>query len=150
MSSEQLSTRILAEQTKISGDKMRKADLNKDDFNKIAKTSSELENLNLIIDDNPVLTIPMLRARARRLKRLFDINLIIIDYLQLMSSASNNRNDGSSRNIRNYKRFKINSKRIKYSDNCIISTIRQVEQREIKDHNYLIYEKVELSNKTQM
>ena len=76
MSSEQLATRILAEQTKISGDKMRKAELNKQDFNKIAKTSSELENLNLIIDDNPVLTIPTLRARARRLKRLHDINLI--------------------------------------------------------------------------
>ena len=53
------------------------SNLNKNDFNKIAKTSSELENLNLIIDDNPVLTIPILRARARRLKRLHDINLII-------------------------------------------------------------------------
>jgi len=49
MSSEQLATRILAEQTKISGDKMRKAELNKNDFNIIAKKSSELENLNLII-----------------------------------------------------------------------------------------------------
>ena len=48
---------------------MRKAELNKDDFKKIAKVSSELENLNLIIDDNPILTIPSLRARARRLKR---------------------------------------------------------------------------------
>jgi len=43
MSSEQLATRILAERTKISGDKMRKAELNKDDFNKIAKSSAELE-----------------------------------------------------------------------------------------------------------
>ena len=43
-----------------------------------------LENLNLIIDDNPVLTIPILRARARRLKRLHDINLIIIDYLLII------------------------------------------------------------------
>ena len=99
MSSEQLATRILAERTKISGDKMRKAELNKDDFNKIAKSSAELENLNLIIDDNPVLTIPILRARARRLKRLHDINLIIIDYLQLMSSSSNNRNDGRVQEI---------------------------------------------------
>ena len=74
MSSEQLATRILAEQTKISGDKMRKAELNKQDFNKIAKTSSELENLNLIIDDNPILTIPTLRSRARRLKRLHAVS----------------------------------------------------------------------------
>ena len=58
MSSEQLATRILAERSKISGDKMRKAEFSKDDFNKIAKTSSELESLNLVIDDNPVLTIP--------------------------------------------------------------------------------------------
>ena len=93
MSSEQLATRVLAERSKISGDKMRKAEFSKDDFNKIAKTSSELENLNLIIDDNPILTIPGLRARARRLKRLHNIDLIIIDYLQLMSGASTNRND---------------------------------------------------------
>ena len=70
MSAEQLATRILAGKTKISGDKMRKAEFSKDDFNRIAKTSSKLENLNLLIDDNPVLTIPTLRARARRLKRL--------------------------------------------------------------------------------
>ena len=51
MSSEQLATRILAEQTRISGDKMRKAELSKDDFKKIAKATSELEDLNLFIDD---------------------------------------------------------------------------------------------------
>ena len=68
MSAEQLATRVLAEQSKITGDKMRKAELSKDDFTKIAKVSSELQNLNLFIDDNPVLTIPSLRSRARRLK----------------------------------------------------------------------------------
>ena len=84
MSSEQLATRILAEQTRISGDKMRKAELSKDDFKKIAKATSDLEDLNLFIDDNPMLTIATLRARARRLQRLHGIDLIIIDYLQLM------------------------------------------------------------------
>jgi len=133
MSSEQLATRILAEQTKISGDKMRKADLNKDDFNKIAKTSSELENLNLIIDDNPVLTIPMLRARARRLKRLFDINLIIIDYLQLMSSASNSRNDGRVQEISEITRgLKSIAKELNIPIIALSQLSRQVEQREDK------------------
>ena len=99
MSSEQLATRILAEQSKISGDKMRKADLSKDDFKNIANVSSKLENLNLIIDDNPILTIPSLRARARRLKRLHNINLIIIDYLQLMSGSLNKKNDGRVQEI---------------------------------------------------
>ena len=83
MSSEQLATRILAEQTKISGDKMRKAELNKNDFNKIAKTSSKLENLNLIIDDNRLYDSTLkLNKKVKRCR----YKLIIIDYLQLMSS----------------------------------------------------------------
>ena len=133
MSSEQLATRILAEQTKISGDKMRKAELNKNDFNKIAKTSSKLENLNLIIDDNPVLTIPTLRARARRLKRLHGINLIIIDYLQLMSSASNNRNDGRVQEISEITRgLKSIAKELNIPIIALSQLSRQVEQREDK------------------
>ena len=133
MSSEQLATRILAEQTQISGDKMRKAELNKDDFNKIAKTSSKLENLNLIIDDNPVLTIPTLRARARRLKRLHDINLIIIDYLQLMSSSSNNRNDGRVQEISEITRgLKSIAKELNIPVIALSQLSRQVEQREDK------------------
>ncbi len=133
MSSEQLATRILAEQTKISGDKMRKAELNKQDFNKIAKTSSELENLNLIIDDNPVLTIPTLRARARRLKRLHDINLIIIDYLQLMSSSSNSRNDGRVQEISEITRgLKSIAKELNIPIIALSQLSRQVEQREDK------------------
>ena len=133
MSSEQLATRILAEQTKISGDKMRKAELNKDDFNKIAKTSSKLENLNLIIDDNPILTIPILRARARRLKRLHDINLIIIDYLQLMSSSSNNRNDGRVQEISEITRgLKSIAKELNIPVIALSQLSRQVEQREDK------------------
>ncbi len=133
MSSEQLATRILAEQTKISGDKMRKAELNKDDFNKIAKTSSKLENLNLIIDDNPVLTIPILRARARRLKRLHDINLIIIDYLQLMSSSSNNKNDGRVQEISEITRgLKSIAKELNIPIIALSQLSRQVEQREDK------------------
>ena len=133
MSSEQLATRILAEQTKISGDKMRKADLSKNDFNKIAKTSSELENLDLIIDDNPVLTIPMLRARARRLKRLHNINLIIIDYLQLMSSSSSNRNDGRVQEISEITRgLKSIAKELNIPIIALSQLSRQVEQREDK------------------
>ncbi len=133
MSSEQLATRILAEQTKISGDKMRKAELSKNDFNNIAKTSSKLENLNLIIDDNPVLTIPTLRARARRLKRLHDINLIIIDYLQLMSSASNNRNDGRVQEISEITRgLKSIAKELNIPIIALSQLSRQVEQREDK------------------
>ncbi len=132
MSSEQLATRILAEQTKISGDKMRKAEFTKDDFSKITKTSNKLDNLNLIIDDNPVLTIPTLRARARRLKRLHNINLIIIDYLQLMSS-SNRRNDGRVQEISEITRgLKSIAKELNIPIVALSQLSRQVEQREDK------------------
>ena len=133
MSSEQLATRILAERSKISGDKMRKAEFSKDDFNKIAKTSSELENLSLIIDDNPILTIPNLRARARRLKRLHNINLIIIDYLQLMSSSSTSRNDGRVQEISEITRgLKSIAKELNIPIIALSQLSRQVEQREDK------------------
>ncbi len=133
MSSEQLATRILAERSKISGDKMRKAEFSKNDFNKIAQTSSELENLNLIIDDNPILTIPALRARARRLKRLHNINLIIIDYLQLMSASSNNRNDGRVQEISEITRgLKSIAKELNIPIIALSQLSRQVEQREDK------------------
>jgi len=132
MSSEQLATRILAERCKISGDKMRKAELTKDDFKKIANTSSELEKLNLIIDDNPILTIPTLRARARRLKRLYNINLIIIDYLQLMS-GSLNKNDGRVQEISEITRgLKAVAKELDIPIIALSQLSRQVEQREDK------------------
>ncbi len=133
MSSEQLATRVLAEQSKISGDKMRKAELSKDDFKKIAEISGELEYLNLIIDDNPILTIPTLRARARRMKRLYDINLIIIDYLQLMSGSSNMRNDGRVQEISEITRgLKAIAKELNIPIIALSQLSRQVEQREDK------------------
>tara|TARA_B100000700_G_scaffold330697_1_gene458396 strand:- start:1026 stop:2531 length:1506 start_codon:yes stop_codon:yes gene_type:complete len=133
MSSEQLATRILAEQSKISGDKMRKAELSKDDFKNIANISSKLESLNLIIDDNPILTIPSLRARARRLKRLHDINLIIIDYLQLMSGSPNKKNDGRVQEISEITRgLKAIAKELNIPVIALSQLSRQVEQREDK------------------
>ena len=133
MSTEQLATRILAEQSRISSDKMRKAELSKDDFKKIAKVSSELENIHFFIDDNPILTIPSLRSRARRLKRLYDIDLIIIDYLQLMSSSSNNRNDGRVQEISEITRgLKAIAKELDIPIVALSQLSRQVEQREDK------------------
>ena len=133
MSSEQLATRVLAEQSKISGDKMRKAELNKEDFKKIAKVSSELENLNLVIDDNPILTISSLRARTRRLKRLYDIDMIIIDYLQLMSGSQNVKNDGRVQEISEITRgLKAIAKELNIPIIALSQLSRQVEQREDK------------------
>ena len=133
MSAEQLATRVLAQESKISGDKMRKAELSKVDWKKIADVTSQLEDLKIIIDDNPILTIPSLRARARRLKRIHDIDLIIIDYLQLMSGSQNVRNDGRVQEISEITRgLKAVAKELNIPIIALSQLSRQVEQREDK------------------
>ena len=83
------------------------------------------KNLDIFIDDNPMLTIPALRTRARRLFRKHNIDVIIIDYLQLMSGSDNKRNDGRVQEISEITRgLKIHSKRIKYTNYCAFSAIK--------------------------
>ena len=86
MSAEQLANRILAEQTTLSSDKIRRGKLTKEDFASLSKISKDISNSGLYIDDTPAITIPLLRTRARRLKRKLEdgISLIVVDYLQLM------------------------------------------------------------------
>lgn len=91
MSSEQLATRILAEQTEIPSDKLRRGEVRDSDFGRIVRASQEMETLPLFIDDSPELTVAGLRARARRLRRRHGVSLIIVDYLQLMRPTSSMR-----------------------------------------------------------
>ena len=86
MSAEQLANRILAEQSLLSSDKIRRGKLSKEDYASLSKVSKDISGSGLYIDDTPAITIPLLRTRARRLKRKLEkgISLIVIDYLQLM------------------------------------------------------------------
>ena len=133
MSHEQLSTRILAEKTKISSDKMRKGEILKNDWKIIVDISKDIENLNLFIDDNPILTIPTLRTRARRLNRLYGIDLIIIDYLQLMSGSLSTKREGRVQEISEITRgLKAIAKELNIPIIALSQLSRQVEQREDK------------------
>ena len=132
MSAEQLATRILSSQTNISSDRMRRSELNDNDFKNIVSGIKEIEGVNLFIDDNPLLTIPALRTRARRLYRQHNINLIIIDYLQLMS-GSNNVKDGRVQEISEITRgLKAIAKELNIPIIALSQLSRQVEQREDK------------------
>ncbi len=93
MSSEQLATRILAEQTQIPSERIRRGELSNDDFERLVVVSQELERLPLFIDDTPALSIAALRTRARRLKRNSGLSMIVVDYLQLMHGSSSARNE---------------------------------------------------------
>ncbi|QEK39321.1 replicative DNA helicase [Candidatus Nesciobacter abundans] len=92
MSSEQLALRILGHESMIPSDKIRRGAVSDKDISKLSTISKKISNLSLFIDDTPALSIAGLRTRARRLKRQESINLIIIDYLQLMSSGGNHEN----------------------------------------------------------
>lgn len=90
MSAEQLASRILSEQAEIFSDKIRRGDLDEEEFRRLAETAQRLEKAPLFIDDTPALPISTLAARARRLKRQYGLDLLIIDYLQLCRGSSKN------------------------------------------------------------
>ncbi len=87
MSADQLATRILAEQSGISGEKLRMGRINHGDFQNLVRASRDLQDLPLYIDDTAGLTIAAMRTRARRLKRRHNIGLIVVDYLQLLQGS---------------------------------------------------------------
>ena len=91
MSAEQLATRILAERSGVGSDRIRRGAFDHNEFQKIYNEAQFLENLSLFIDDTPGLTVSALRSRARRLKRQHGLDLIMIDYLQLMQGDKQSR-----------------------------------------------------------
>ena len=84
MSAEQLATRLLAEEARVSGDRIRRGEIGQRDFDRFVQVSREIAGLPLHIDDTPAITLSALRTRCRRLKRTKGLSLIVIDYLQLM------------------------------------------------------------------
>ena len=90
MSGEQLAMRLLAAACGISSHKLQRGDLTQDEFQKLVEHSTHVSQLPLHIDDTPALTIAALRSRARRLKRVNNVSLIVIDYLQLLRPSTSN------------------------------------------------------------
>jgi replicative DNA helicase len=95
MSSEQLSTRMLSSASKINSAKILHGKISTDEFSDLVRVSNEMASLPFFIDDTPALSISGLRTRARRLKRMHNLKLLVVDYLQLVrgnqSLALNNR-----------------------------------------------------------
>ena len=87
MSSEQLSTRILSEQSKIRSNDIRRGKVSEKEFEQFIETSKNIFELPLYIDETPAVTIATISNRSRRIKRLFGLELIVIDYIQLMKSS---------------------------------------------------------------
>jgi len=88
MSAEQLATRIIAERTGIPSSTIRRGGITESDFEKIRDYSIELQSLPFYIDETGGLSIAQLTARARRLKRQKGLDLIVVDYIQLLQGSS--------------------------------------------------------------
>jgi len=87
MSSEQLSTRILSEQSRIRSNDIRRGKVSEKEFEQFIETSKNIFELPLYIDETPAINIATISNRSRRIKRLFGLELIVVDYIQLMRSS---------------------------------------------------------------
>ncbi len=87
MSAEQLATRIISEQTEIASSRIRRGEISEQDFGKLASAAQHMQTVPLYIDDTGGISIAQLTARARRLKRQRGLDLMVVDYLQLLSGS---------------------------------------------------------------
>ncbi len=131
MSSEQLSTRIIAEQSRIKSNDIRRGKISEEQFDKFIETSKNISELPLYIDETPAISIAALSNRARRIKRLFGLDLIVIDYIQLMR-ASRTR-DGRVQEISEITQgLKALAKELSVPVLALSQLSRAVEQRDEK------------------
>ncbi|HVH73905.1 MAG TPA: replicative DNA helicase [Stellaceae bacterium] len=134
MSAEQLATRILAEQSGVSSDRIRRGDVGREDFDKFVEASQRLAALPLFIDDTPALSVGALRTRARRLMRQQGLGLIVVDYLQLLRPSTPVRSlDNRVQEISDITRgLKAVAKELNVPVLALAQLSRAVEQREDK------------------
>ena len=88
MSAEQLATRIIAEQSGVPSYKIRRGDIQQNEFEKVIEASRRMTTVPLYIDQTGGISIAQLAARARRLKRQRGLDVLVVDYLQLLSGSS--------------------------------------------------------------
>ena len=132
MSSEQLSTRILAEQSRIPSNDIRRGRISEDQFDKFIETSKNVSELPLYIDETPAISIAALSNRARRIKRIYGVDLIVIDYIQLMRGGVNAK-DGRVQEISEITQgLKALAKELNVPVLALSQLSRAVEQRDQK------------------
>jgi len=132
MSSEQLSTRIISEQARIGSNDIRRGRISDEQFDQFLETSKNISELPLFIDETPAISIAAMSNRARRIKRLHGLDLIVVDYIQLMKGSLNNK-DGRVQEISQITQgLKAIAKELGVPVLALSQLSRQVEQRD--DH----------------
>jgi replicative DNA helicase len=133
MSAEQLATRILAEQTGISSSMIRRGGIKQDEFDKIRDYTIRLEHLPLYVDETGGLSISQLTARARRLKRQKGLDVIMVDYIQLLQGSGKRGNDNRVQEVTEITTsLKALAKELNIPVIALSQLSRQVESRDDK------------------
>ncbi|CAN5149924.1 replicative DNA helicase [soil metagenome] len=132
MSAEQLAMRLLADASGVSSDRLRKGEIDASEFGRVRDAAMEIQSSPLFIDDTGGLSIAKLTARARRLKRQHGLDLIVVDYLQLLTGdmkGSDNRVQEVSQITQGLKAL---AKELSVPVIALSQLSRQVENREDK------------------
>jgi replicative DNA helicase len=132
MSSEQLATRIISEQAAIASYKIRRGDISEDEFHRLAEAARDMQTLPFYIDQTGGISIAQLVARARRLKRQRGLDLLVVDYLQLLT-ASKTRGDSRVQEVTEITTgLKALAKELNVPVVALSQLSRQVESRDDK------------------
>ena len=133
MSAEQLATRIIAEQTGIPSSTIRRGGITERDFEKIKDVAIELQHLPFFIDETGGLTIAQLAARARRLKRQKGLDLLVIDYIQLLQGSTRRAQENRVQEVTEITtNLKALAKELNVPIMALSQLSRQVENRDDK------------------
>jgi len=136
MSADQLATRVLAEQSRISSQDLRMGKISQSEMDRLVVTSGELQNLPFVIDDTAGLTIGQLHTRMRRLQRRHGengIGMVVVDYLQLLAGSGSRASDNRVQEISEISRgLKTLAKDLNVPVLALSQLSRAVEQREDK------------------
>ena len=133
MSAEQIALRLLAEEARVSGDRIRRGEIAQRDFDRFVQVSREIAGLPLHIDETPGMSVSGLRTRCRRLKRTSGLSLVIVDYLQLMRPSAGTKPENRVLEISQFTQgLKSIAKEMAVPVIALSQLSRAVEQREDK------------------
>jgi replicative DNA helicase len=133
MSAEQLATRIISERTGISSSTIRRGGIGEKEFEQIKDVSIELQNLPFYVDETGGLSVAQLAARARRLKRQRGLDLLVVDYIQLLQGSSRRANENRVQEVTEITTsLKALAKELNIPIVALSQLSRQVESRDDK------------------
>ncbi len=133
MSAEQLATRLLSEEARVSGERIRRGEIGQREFDRFIQVSRELATLPLHIDDTPAITLSALRTRCRRLARTKGLSLVVVDYLQLMRPSVGTRPENRVQEVSQITQgLKAIAKELEVPVLALSQLSRSVESREDK------------------